>query len=195
MKKTLLLISAVLCQLAAFAQTPVDPTIASFTDYYALQGYGEITFNLPAEDTDGNALETENLYYNIYFDDNVYTFTNDWYSKVTDDMTDVPYSYSDNLDFFVSGEKHDLFFYVEDYTRVGVQSIYKDGEDIYRSSIVYSDGSVVNGINQVSGNSQKVAKTFSTDILGRRVDASYHGIVMQTTVYDNGKRHTVKVLK
>lgn len=195
MKKTLLLISAVLCQLAAFAQTPVDPTISSFTDYYALQGYGEITFNLPAEDTDGNALETENLYYNIYFDDNVYTFTNDWYSKVTDDMTDVPYSYSDNLDFFVIGEKHDLFFYVEDYTRVGVQFIYKDGEDIYRSSIVYSDGSVVNGINQVSGNSQKVAKTFSTDILGRRVDASYHGIVMQTTVYDNGERHTVKVLK
>ena len=195
MKKTLLLISAVLCQLAAFAQTPVDPTISSFTDYYALQGYGEITFNLPAEDTDGNALETENLYYNIYFDDNVYTFTNDWYSKVTDDMTDVPYSYSDNLDFVVIGEKHDLFFYVEDYTRVGVQSIYKDGEDIYRSSIVYSDGSVVNGINQVSGNSQKVAKTFSTDILGRRVDASYHGIVMQTTVYDNGERHTVKVLK
>ena len=176
------------------AQTPATPTISSFSDYYALQGYGEISFQLPANDTENNSLDTEKLFYNIYFDDKAYTFTNDWYSKVTTDMTDVPYSYSDNLDFFVSGEKHDLFFYMEDYSHVGVQSIYKDGEKEYRSPIVYSDGQVVTAISHLD-NGRRLAKVVSTDLMGRRVDALYHGVVLQTKVYDNGESHTVKVVK
>lgn len=194
MRKILLLLTAVTLQFPVMAQTPATPTISSFSDYYALQSYGEISFQLPANDTENNSLDTEKLFYNIYFDDKAYTFTNDWYSKVTTDMTDVPYSYSDNLDFFVSGEKHDLFFYMEDYSHVGVQSIYKDGEKEYRSPIVYSDGQVVTAISHLD-NDRRLAKVVSTDLMGRRVDASYHGVVLQTKVYDNGESHTVKVVK
>ena len=195
MKKTFLLLSVVFFQLTAFAQTPEAPTISSFSDYYALNGYGEITFNLPAKDTEGNALDTKKLFYNIYFDNDAYTFTNDWYSKVKADMKDVPYDYNDNLDFFVTGEKHDVFFYVEDYTHVGVQAIYKDGEKVHRSAIVYNDGKVVTGISQTHTDGQKVEKTLCTDLMGRRVDKSYHGIRLLTKVYGNGERHTVKMLK
>lgn len=195
MRKILLLLSAVAIQLPTLAQTPATPTISSFSDYYALQGYGEISFKLPATDTEDNALDTEKLFYNIYFDDKPYTFTNDWYSKVKTDMTDVPYDYSDNLDFFASGETRDLFFYVEDYSHVGVQSIYKDGDMVYRSPIVYSDGQVVTAIGRTGSEGRRVAKVVSTDLMGRRVDASYHGVVLKTKVYDNGESHTVKVIK
>lgn len=195
MKKTFLLLSIVLFRFAAFAQLPVAPTISSFSDYYALNGYGEITFKLPAKDTEDNALDTKKFFYNIYFDNDAYTFTNDWYSKVKADVRDVPYDYNDNLDFFVTGEKHDLFFYVEDYTHVGVQAIYKDGEKVYRSAIVYSDGKVVTGIAQARTDGQKVKRTLCTDLMGRRVDESFQGIRIVTKVFENGERRTVKVLK
>ena len=110
-------------------------------------------------------------------------------------MTDVPYDYSDNLDFFASGETRDLFFYVEDYSHVGVQSIYKDGDMVYRSPIVYSDGQVVTAIDRTGSEGRRVAKVVSTDLMGRRVDASYHGVELKTKVYDNGESHTVKVIK
>ena len=44
MRKILLLLSAVAIKLPTLAQTPATPTISSFSDYYALQGYGEISF-------------------------------------------------------------------------------------------------------------------------------------------------------
>lgn len=194
MKKAFLLLSAAFFQFAAFAQTPAQPTITSFSDYYALNGYGEITFNLPAEDAEGNKLDTDKLFYNIYFDKEVYTFTNDYYSKVQNDMTDVPYAYSDNLDIFASGDKHDIFFYVEDYTHVGVQAVYKDGDNVYRSAVVYSDGEV-DGIRQLRNEQADAISVTYTDLMGRKVDAGYHGVTLQTQIYSNGERHTVKVIK
>ncbi len=78
---------------------------------------------------------------------------------------------------------------------MGVQAIYKDGEKVHRSAIVYNDGKVVTGISQTHTDGQKVEKTLCTDLMGRRVDESYHGIRLLTKVYENGERHTVKMLK
>ena len=131
MKKTFLLLSVVFFQLTAFAQTPEAPTISSFSDYYALNGYGERSHSICPLKTQKAMRSTRRSSSTTSTTTMTLHLTNDWYSKVKADMKDVPYDYNDNLDFFVTGEKHGCSFYVEDYTHVGVQAIYKDGEKVH----------------------------------------------------------------
>lgn len=72
------------------------------------------------------------------------------YVCLEDTMTDVPYSYSDGYDFFCSSSIT-VYTYNATYTRIGVQSIYKGGNETHRSDIVWADNPAT-GISKISSN-------------------------------------------
>ena len=111
------------------AATPADPAIT------ALQNgdYGwYITFNVPNVDVDGNGMVISKLSYIIYTDTEgeiaPLTFTPETSKELTENMTEIPYGFTENWDFY------DTVIYLNDlysaeWNNIGIQSIYRGGGD------------------------------------------------------------------
>ena len=129
------------------AAVPANPSVIDFVDQGELGGYNYGSFNVPTVDTEGNFINTNDLYYRIYFDDDeLFTFGPDEYPQVEEFMTDVPYSYTEGYDFGVGGAT--IYFYETGFQRVGIQSVFRGGGEEHVSDIVYmelTDGSAPEG--------------------------------------------------
>lgn len=173
--------------------TPVAPKIVEFEPYDNDLGYGYVLFDLPAESATGDDILPGQLYYQIYLNDQPLTLTPDEYINVPKDMTEIPYSFSDDYDITMDGTERNVSFFRTDFSRLGVQSIYKGGGETRRSDIVYA---TTTGINGVSGDASKVVKGIVyTDLSGRRVANPAKGIYIKTTTYADGNVRNVKIVK
>lgn len=178
---------------------PMDPEITDYMDYDDDYGYGAMQIYMEKLTADGNLLDDNKLYYNIYFDGEPFTFYADEYSNLSEDITDVPMTFSDNYDFMKSGHIRTVYFYVTGFETVGVQEIYKDGDNVYKSNLVtyiVEDGELTLGIKQgVSTGNTEVKGTTYTDLSGRAIAKPAHGLYLKTLHYADGSQKTMKVAK
>lgn len=189
-------------KVADVAATPATPSVDQVVPYDATQGAGIVFFNLPDTDVNGNAIVRDNLSYRMWIqkgeEKSIYTFQKPTYYYVTTPMTDVPYFYSDGYDLYVGGSAVYLFEEMNTWDKVGVQTIYKGGNETHLSDIGWYDmksgeKTVETGISEVAANRQAVEATF--DLQGRRVGASARGLVIRQQRMADGTVRTVKVLK
>lgn len=166
------------------ANIPNNPVILNFVPA-SFYGVGAVQFDLPKTSTDGAILDTENMYYNVYYGDKV--------TELIEDMPNIPWNYSDGWDFSVYGITHEAYYYDSDVTVIGLQNCYDNNGTVTKSDIVYTDGTVVKDLSGIAD--APVAKTAKstefTDLLGRTV-TNPTGIVIRRTTYTDG---TVKVDK
>ena len=185
--------NVVITKMVEFAATPADPSIDGFklTD----TTYPKAYFVIPAEDVDGNALLTAKLFYTVWYmeegSEEMKQFTavagEDVYSKLPNDMTEIPYDYDDNWDIYKGGA---TFYFnpvevVATWTKFGIQSIYYGGGERNVSNIVWSDDTITTGIANVKAENGKNVVIF--DLQGRRVAAPAKGLYIM-----NGKKVVVK---
>ncbi len=180
------------------AGAPQDPEVLQFFAYDETYGYGGIQMWLENTSADGVLFDTSKLYYNLYFDGKPYTFKPSMYEGLDEEMTDVPYNYADIYDFVASGCTHTVYFYEGQEKTIGVQLIYKDGDNVYKSNlmtyVIGDDGTL--GIDKLSSDEGKaVGEKYYMDILGRRAEAPSKGVYLETTKYTDGSQRTVKVVK
>ena len=95
------------------AATPATPTITDFTE----DDYGHyLLMTIPTTDVDGNDIFAALLSYQILIDRNgaqsVYEFTQDDYLFLEQDMTEVPYNYTDYYDIDTGGKQ--VYIYGDD---------------------------------------------------------------------------------
>ncbi len=179
-------------QIHDVAATPADPTILTIQGNYGSGGY--FSFTLPGEDVDGNFINTDKMYYRIYTNGNEtapFVFTPEEYKNLTEDMTDVPYEFTDMYDFMHSGTTCGFYFYHEGIYRLGVQSVYMGGGEEHVSNIVWSD---VPGTGISSVTTDEAAKVEYYDLQGRRVSNPTKGIFIKKTTTADGTR-SVKIMK
>ncbi len=175
------------------AAVPEDPVFKTFEPYNDDFGMGMASIVLPKFDKDGNYLDPENMYYNIYLDDNLFTFTPGVYMNITEDITDVPYTFNDDFDIIVRGSVHDIYYYVGGFERFGVQLFYNAGGETNASRLVYY-GDTSSGIDKaVSDGSEAVKCVKYTDLSGRTVTSPVGGIYLKTVKYADGSVRTTKV--
>lgn len=132
--------------IADVAAVPASPTDLRVQGYDASAGYGAFLFDLPAVDVDGNDLLAEKLFYQLYSDVEgdiqPITFTPDLYVMLTEDMSIIPYTFTDTYDFESEGTLRIVFMNYEFdtmYNRIGVKSIYTGGDEVNESEIVWFD--------------------------------------------------------
>lgn len=173
--------------------TPQTPEIDSCSPLGYMPGYGLI-FYLAANSTDGRVLDPKNLYYNIYFDDQLLTLYPDEYTGLTvDEMTDIPYEYEDFASgIYVFGDEHDMMIYSEGFAKIGVRALYKnhDGSIAY-SPIAYLD---LSGVDSAVVEKDVESIEFF-DLAGRRVASEAKGLVLRRTVFSDGTSRTEKIVK
>ena len=179
------------------AATPlaVDASTMSYMPYSEEYGYGLLAFAPSEFDADGYILDANKLYYSIYLDDDVLTIDPEDYALFPYETTEIPFTYSDMLDFVNYAGMWQVYTFVTGIDRIGVQMIYKGGGEVRKSAITYisatdEDPSAVNNVAQTG----KVAGVTYTDLSGRRVSRPGKGLFIQTTRLADGTITTSKCL-
>ena len=170
------------------ATTPATPIISTYMEYNEDAGYGGLIFTLPTEDVNGNWINPEKMKYIIYGDDKAYEFTTDLYTGIEENMTEIPYSFTDDLDFTLQDGEHIVYLYEGGFSKMGVQSVYYGGGERTVSPIVYqtSDGIKVKTTAPVS--------TEFYDLQGRRLNNPTLGLTIMKVTYTDGSVKTIKYI-
>lgn len=138
--------------------TPEGVLELSATRYSSTYGNGQIYIRLSELTEDGAHMNTNKLYYNVFLDteDNVITATTDKYTGLEEDMTDIPYRYTNGESITISFGYRVFNFYITAYDRFGVQAIYRNGGEEHRSGIYWTDGEVTPCAVDTTGNETEV---------------------------------------
>ncbi len=186
--------------LVAFDEVPATPADPIFTvediTVNVTTGFTVLHFTIPTVDTDGNRLNENKLYYNIFLDDKVFTFDPQDYIGLSSPMTDVPYKFEDNINFdiYMSGNgRHTVYLYTTGYKTVGIQSFYTAGGEVNRSQVVSVNNPTPTGINEVAAGKQ-VANVRYFNMAGQEM-AQPDGMTLVVTTYSDGTTATTKVVK
>ena len=109
------------------ATTPANPEITGLEE----SNYGYyVEFNVPLLDVNGEPLVSSKLSFIIYTDTEgeiaPLTFTPATHTKLTQSMTEIPYGFTENYDFYSTYiYLNDL--YSSDWNNLGIKSIYRGG--------------------------------------------------------------------
>ncbi|MDE6853525.1 MAG: hypothetical protein K2J38_00545 [Muribaculaceae bacterium] len=166
---------------------PAVPATPSVIDVYEIDDMAYI--NVPAADVDGNYINPELLSYRIYIDGILHEFTPDAYFGLSESMTELPYYFTDNYDIYCNGDIHTVFFHVDSWQTIEVESVYTvDGVTNVSEKAYYASADAPGIIRQ------PVSTTY-TDLLGRRLDAPTPGsLVIRTTTWSDGTVSTGKTV-
>lgn len=126
---------------------PAKPTVVMVEEFNGF--YGSMLTALPNVDVNDVYINPDELSYVVFLGDDTkpYELTPDKYMELTENMTEIPFTYDDDIDIDYMGAFHNLYYY-DDFPYVGVQVIYRhDGEEL-RSEVAWynHDVSPVKGI-------------------------------------------------
>ena len=186
--------NVILTQVLPEPAIPATPTITEFTE----DDYGHyIKMTVPTTDVDGNDIFAALLSYQILVmkggKENVYEFTTDDYAFLEENMTVVPYNYTDYYDIDVAGKQ--VYLYGDDileWNAVGAKSIYTVG-DVTNESDVFWFQLTPSAINEIGTNN--VVETNYYDLQGRKVSANATGLLIKQMKMQDGTTRAVKVIR
>ena len=126
----------VITKIPDVAAVPAQPEITGAT----LTGsYPNIKVDIPRTDEDGNPILSSKLSYQYYYDIdhevNPVKLTTDLYTKLDEDMTEIPYLFTDHYDVY-----NYMFYLNMDFSKwnkIGIQSIYRGGDKENKSEIFW----------------------------------------------------------
>lgn len=193
-------ISVVPDNISLLPRNPSDLTLVKASTLTASM----LKFNISYLNVDGWPLDTDNLYYRVYFKDEfnndyIYTFSTDDYSGIDENFTDVGYAFECKaqegyIDIYSGldgkGSRYVYFYFLAE--NPGVQVVYKDGAVEHCSNIVYLNGSLGSVKDSMIGKTI-VSETY-TDLFGRTVTATTTGLYLKTVTYSDGTQTTNKFL-
>lgn len=190
-------INVTLTKAVAEIATPATPTITEFTE----DDYGHyVKMTIPAKDVDGNDIFAALLSYQLLVDRNgeqsVYEFTTDNYEFIEENMTVVPYNFTDYYDIDVAGKQ--VYIYgddIDEWNAIGVKSIYTVGDKSRetRESEIFWYQLKPTAISEV--NTNNVVETNYYDLQGRKVDANATGLLIKQMRMQDGTTRAVKVMR
>ena len=180
------------------AATPTDPydLEMEWDDYYE---QFVLYYSLDPLSTEGDFLNLNNLAYYIYLDGEQYTLTPDVFSRLTEEMDLIPYTFSDGYDIGTGN-----FWVAEPLaTSLGVQAVYTVGDVTNYSNVVSVDvegnvttepaPQVVVGLNNVTA--KQITSVAIYDAQGRELEAAQQGVNVVKMVAADGSVKTIKMYK
>lgn len=170
------------------------PKPASYFEFIYSTGTPYLEFTYPLVDEEGYVMNTDSLFYRIYVDDTLFTFTPEEYTMLQQAETEINVMFDDNYNFHYLGDNYAAFsFRHEDWQTAAIEMVYhQNGE--WLASDRYT---IENPLTKVSSlESERYAiRTTRHNIMGQQIAPNARGIVIETTYYSDGTRESRKVLK
>lgn len=156
------------------SDAPATPAAPQILDFSLNGSYGYLLeLYIPLEDVEGNPIFASKLSYEIFkMIDGVespVTLEAQYYEYATEDMTIIPYLYTDYWEVMQGGEA--VYVHadgVENWDAIGVKSIYTGGGETHESPITWHE--IMTGISTINADANQATEYY--DLMGRRVDAS-----------------------
>ena len=179
---------------------PADAHDLEISDFY-LPYYGAYLFiyKIDPLDVDGKTLNPDFLSYYVYVDDEIYSFSPDIYTRLTDEMDLIPFGFAESWDFW--GDY--CYLYETLFETLGIQTVYTvDGVTNYSNVVsVDLEGNTytmpapqgVDGLNNMNVN--KVTSVEFYDVQGRKLEAAQPGVNVVKMIASDGSVKTVKMYK
>ena len=169
------------------AEAPVAPVIKDCTPDG--DEYSWFTITIPAKTKDGEDLDESKLFYNIYFDDQKFTFTESPYATFGKDVTDVPYNFDDDYYITRQGDDRIVYVYKKDFTKLGVECFYLDGDNKLVTERAEWNAPT-DGIEEITSNDSR--NTTWKDLSGRSVKNPSNGIFFRVMKKAEGSTKVIK---
>lgn len=185
-------------QPASFTPVPDHVTLTLYQGP-EVYGYYAVRFILPNITPEGYILDTENLYWRLFLDDEVYEFDEEIYGEIPAGQTEVPYYYSGSYEIYGQGPEKTFFLYTEGFETFSIQALNKTSEKTYYSELLTYN--VINN-DTTLGPSVKVDKVVSGDFVnveyfninGQRISNPENGIFVKRSVMSDGSVKVEKVM-
>lgn len=135
----LILTDVSLQEIPDVAAVPAQPSITG--SKLAGTSYPNITVDIPTLDEVGNPILASKLSYQYFYKaggkEYPLTLTTDLYYELTEDMTEIPYNFTDDWDVYNNCLYLNMDF--SDWDQIGIQSIYRGGGEEHKSEIFWYD--------------------------------------------------------
>ena len=188
----------VMTPLEAIVQTPADPII--FTEdglepeWSAGDEMGVAPFFFSGTDTEGNALDPEKVYYNIFYNGEVQSFM-----FGDEETAELPWNCDDDYGMVMSlGDGTTFIIFLEEIKTFGVQMIYHNRDEITKSAIVtynLETGDITTETDGVSDavTEAEVVREEYYNMQGVRLSEP-EGLCIRRTVYTDGTSKAAKII-
>lgn len=178
------------------------PDFITYTDYMDNPYYENIrlSFYIYPETVEGNYLDKNRMYYEVFVDDpeDPYEFDASSYLLINNDFSYIPFQLDDAYDIRCFGVQHVLYVYFTGFDRIGVRSFFeaKDGQEYY-SPICWYDVETGQSYNSVPSLTPATGTTSTEffDLAGRRIGASAKGLVLRSERTPDGQHRFVKTIR
>lgn len=152
-----------------------------------------LVFNVPTEDVDGEYINPDKLSYRFYADGKPYVFTTADYERLTDDMTDIPFDFTDNFDIANNGVRKIVYFHNLNCKKLHVESVYTvDGVATASDRTLYDFDPTA--INANSASNAVVATEYYSPEGLRLAQPQRGSVVIEILKYADGSTRTAKLI-
>lgn len=178
--------------------TPIAPEVIAVNDIemfdpeysYAFE------FNIFGDNEEGQILIDNNIYYNIFVNGELFTFTAEEYPLLEEqgiaELTDIPVFLNIGDDIFSSGNYHGIALKRKDIETLGVRTVYIDGDLRAESKTVTVDtnGDTV-GVSAIGTSTAEVSEIY--DLNGRKIsELPGKGVFIKRSILSDGSTRTEK---
>ena len=175
--------------------TPATPSILKleYDDEYGYMVYP----NVPLVSTEGDYLLSTKLSYQLYIDKNgvvePYVLKTSDYEKLSEDMTVIPYTFTDEWDIEPNAYLVYIYGDVPSWSKIGIKSIYTGGGETRESAIGwYEVDTKYTGVQHLTQDAKAVVYY---DMQGRQTTASAKGLVIRQEQMADGSVRNVKMVR
>lgn len=184
------------------AEFDMTPAPVELTLYQEWNGeYMAAQFILPNLTAEGYILDTENLYWRLFLDEELYEFDEEMYGEIPENQTEVPYYYSESWEIYGQGAQKTFFLYTEGFDVLSIQVVYKDGQKSYYSdnmnyNIITGDISYSSGTSSVESiGDSSLVKVEYYNLNGQKIANPDNGIYIKRAHYSDGSVKATKVIR
>ena len=186
---------------SALNAAPQDPTLNL---YERIEDYGQdfFSWNLSNKNVNDAFIDVNNVYYNAFVNDELYTFTPEQYYYVLEPITDLPYNYSDDnrYDIYCDGTEHNFYIPFEGLNKFGIKMYYTapDGKLYSSKRVTYNiaeDKIETDDESAITAPGSEPARMDFTNLQGMKVSKPVAGnIYLRTVTFKDGSKQTVKFI-
>lgn len=191
-------------KLTKYIENGMPPKMPVINDWYFVSLFDQYLLDceIPWTATDGSLLDTDNMFFRIWFDDVVMIWNPEVYDNFTEPVENVPYNtHADLISPYYNSDTYDLWFNDSPEQYLGLQSAVVQGGEYYWSEIVWYDvisHTVVNdpyvSVETVQPSECDVRSHQYYTMDGRMTDKPSKGLCIEKTTHKNGQTSVRKIV-
>ena len=154
----------------------------------------------PSTNVNGAFIDTNKMYYNVFVDDELYTFSPEMY-YVSEEMTDIPFKYTDDwaYDIIANGDEHFIYIYGDGMKKFGIKMYYSapDGKLYSSHRITYNilEDTIESDETGIAALDAEPERMEFVNLQGMKVTQPTAGnVYLRTVTFKDGHREVSKFI-